>query len=254
MNPDSLGAIILATGALGTVAFGIVEGLKWTPLGEIGFGSIVKILGPLNEALRVAYGDAHELLLRGQYRGDQKELVRSLRQGVRVGLTDANAAQVARFLGSIDGEQLKQAVAGAEKGTELPTGLRNVLGRFELAADARIDAALAVAQSRYVGFNRVSASAAAILIAVIAGPQVGASLTKSLLVGLAAVPLAPIAKDVASAIQSASQALKGKKRSTSSIFDGTTVEAPSSRGASSSGRASTRDSRSRCGSSPGSSF
>ena len=43
---NNLATFVAAAGALGTACFGIVEGLKWTSLGELGFGRIVSYLGP----------------------------------------------------------------------------------------------------------------------------------------------------------------------------------------------------------------
>ena len=208
---ENIGTIILATGALGTAAFGIVEALKWTRLGEAGFGAILKMLGPIAELLRTAYGPDFEHLLRGQYRGDQRELTRTIRQGIRVGLTAANAPAAARFLGVIDGEKLSEAARRAEEGRELTAELRNVLGRFELAADTRVDAALTLAQSNYVGATRMTASIFAFVIALAVGLYLGRDFVfQAILVGIAAVPLAPIAKDLVSALQSASKAIRTK--------------------------------------------
>ena len=208
---ENLGTILLATGALGTAAFGIVEALKWTRLGEAGFGAILTLLGPLRKTLLVAYGTDYEQLLRGQYRGDSRDLARSLRQGVRVGLTEEHAKELASFLGSIDAAMLQTAVRGAETGNELTPELRNVLGRFELAADARIDAALARAQSLYAGAARVTASLLALSIALVAGLTMAIDrLPLAVLVGIAAVPLAPIAKDLVSALQAATKAIGTK--------------------------------------------
>ena len=208
---ENLGTIILATGALGTAAFGIVEALKWTRLGEAGFRAILKVLGPIIELLRTAYGPDFQNLLRAQYRGDQRDLTRVIRQGVRVGLTAANANQAARFLGMIDGERLTEAARQVEEGQELSAELRNVLGRFELAVDTRIDAALMLAKSRYVGATRVTSSILAILIAVAVGVFLGEGyMFQAILVGIAAVPLAPVTKDLVSALQSASKAIRLK--------------------------------------------
>ena len=108
---DDLGAIVLATGALGTAAFGIVEGLKrWRRLGEAGFHAILTLLSAISDTLRTAYGPDVEKLLRAQYRGQQGELARVIRQGARIGLTSGNAEGVARGLGIVDAEKLKAAV------------------------------------------------------------------------------------------------------------------------------------------------
>lgn len=215
--PD-LTTIVLATGALGTAAFGVVEGLKvFAFIGEAGFKSIPRILGPLQRTLVVAYGEDQEKLLRAQFRGNQSELARILRQGVRAGLTEQNAPELAKTLGSVHGDALVAAITRINGGGEPTAEDRNVIGRFELAADARIDAALALAQSRYAGSARFAAGVISVLLAIAAGLVLSAtheveswSLLRSVLVGIAAVPLAPIAKDVASGLQAASQALRRK--------------------------------------------
>lgn len=201
---------ILATGALGTAAFGVVEALKFTPMGNAGFGVAIRQLGSLREALHVAYGDEYRDLLRGQYRSDDRELLgRSLRQGVRVGMTDMNAESIAKFLGSMDKAQLASAIRAAEAGADLTAGQRNIIGRFELAADARIDSALALARARYVDTARLAASVVALTLALVVGANMpDVTMVQAFIVGLAAVPLAPIAKDVASGIQAAAKALR----------------------------------------------
>ena len=159
--------------------------------------------------LRTAYGQDYETLLLGQYRGDSAELARTLRQGVRVGLTAEHAEKVAVFLGTVDGAVLEEAVKKAESGHDLPSELRNVIGRFELAADARIDAGLAKAQSVYATTLRVTASILALGIAGVVGLSLG-RFWQGMLIGLCAVPLAPVAKDLVSALHAATAALKGK--------------------------------------------
>jgi len=203
------GGTILATAALGTAAFGIVEALKGTRLGEAGFATIIRMLGPLIDTLRVAYGPGYQQVLRGQYRGDSAELARTLRQGVRVGLTADLARRIAEYLGTVDGAVLEDAVKAATTGSDLSSEQRNVIGRFELAADARIDAGLTRAQSAYANTLRVAASVIALLIAGIVGTSLGRP-WQGLLVGVCAVPLAPVAKDLVSALQAATRALGGK--------------------------------------------
>jgi len=201
---------ILATGALGSAAFGVVEALKFTPLGNAGFSVAIQELGSLRECLRVAYGDHYESLLRGQYRSEDRELLsRTLRQGVRIGATEQNSGTVTQFLGSLDKEQFASALRAAESGKAMSSELRNVLGRFELAADARIDSALTLARMRYIDSTRLTASVVAVALSLGIGynmPDV--TMVQTFIVGLAAVPLAPIAKDVASAIQAAGKALR----------------------------------------------
>jgi hypothetical protein len=212
MIEDNLGAAVLAAGALGTAAFGIVEGLKrWRLVGEAGFEAIVRILGPLMDTLRSAYGPDAVGLLRAQYRGDSQELARIMRQGTRLGLSARNAEKLAAALGVVGATELAEAAAAVESGHELTAEQRNVIGRFELAADARIDAAMILALDRYKGTVRITASFIAVGIALGVGEQFeNVTRLESLLIGIAAVPLAPVAKDVATAVRAAAEALRAR--------------------------------------------
>lgn len=206
---ENIGTIVLATGALGTAAFGIVEAFKWTRLGYAGFSQIKKNLGPIWDTLRDAYGQDFEQVLRGQYRGNQQELVRTIRQGVRIGLTPSHAEIIGSYLELKAVDKLKEAAVLIQQGEVLPDELRNVLGRFELMVDARIDAAMALSQNHYAGKLRVAALFASLIIALGVGVYLN-TIFLSVVVGIAAVPLAPIAKDLSSALQAATQALWSK--------------------------------------------
>jgi hypothetical protein len=219
---DTVGTIIAAAGALGTACFGIVEALKWTPLGEAGFGQIIKFLGPdLLGALKVAYGEQYEKLLRAQYRQDSQQqtlIAKSLRQGVRLGLTPANAPALATYLGTVSPTSLQTAATSIDNGMALAAADQNAIGRFETAVDARIDSALSQAQDAYLGTIRCVAALLAIVIAeavqmMLDPPSQTHSPTNyfvALIVGLVAVPLAPIANDVVSALQAATKALRSR--------------------------------------------
>ena len=212
---ENLGTIVLAVGALGTAAFGIVEALKWTGVGLFGFGQIVRVLGePVMAALQVAYGAEYQELLKAQYRASRTsgELPRSLRQGARIGLTPETAPALARKLGVVEEGDLVAVAEALQAGETLSEVQRGVLGRYELALDARIDAALALANSTYIGYIRVLASGVAVVIALIVGSIQNVPLMTSLIVGVAAVPFAPIAKDLAGALRAGARALPGTKK------------------------------------------
>jgi hypothetical protein len=117
-----LGSAIGAAGALGTACFGIVEALKWTPIGTAGYSQINKYLEiDLMQALAVAYGPSYNKLLRAQYRQDsttQTAIAKALRQAVRLGLTPSNAEAIARNLGTVDGMALKAAVTKVASGAD----------------------------------------------------------------------------------------------------------------------------------------
>jgi hypothetical protein len=211
-----LGDLVLATGALGVAAFGIVEGLKWTRLGLSGFRKIEDTLGAdLMGAFQRAYGDNAFDLLKAQYgtgRGTG-DLPRTLRQGARIGLSSDNVANIGYQIGVVDIAQLAAVVGKLEGGTALDDQEKSILGRFELAVDARIDAGLALAERSYRGAMRRSAFALSLFLAffvtwVLDWEGVAVNWLAPFIVGITAVPLAPIAKDVSKAIQSATKAVR----------------------------------------------
>jgi len=212
---DNLGTIVLAVGALGTAAFGIVEALKWTGIGVFGFRQLVSVLGePVIAALRVAYGAEAVTMLKELYRTDRKggELPTTIRQGARVGLTPETAPALAKKVGVVSADDLAEVAKLVQSGKPLEEAQRGILGRFELALDSRIDAALALADTRYKGYVRLAASFVAIAIALIVGIIQQQPILISVIVGVAAVPFAPVAKDLASGLQAASQAMARRKK------------------------------------------
>lgn len=221
-NGLPLAEMVLAAGALGTAAFGIVEGLKWTALGRGGFKQIPKTLGDdLMDGLHNAYGPKYSDLLMAQYRNGRGkgELPRTLRQGIRIGLRPGNAEKMAGQVGVVDGADLTAISEKLRDGDELDAAEKSKLGRFELAVDARIDAALALAERAYLGWVRGWATIFSIGLAMIAawvlykqgGDKAVFQWQLALIVGVAAVPLAPIAKDVSKALQSAATAIRAGK-------------------------------------------
>ena len=91
---------------------------------------------------------------------------------------------------------------------------RSAMARLETMIDARIDAALALANTQYVSQTKFLAMLVSLVISFGVGWSSG-MLTKDmwgwcLIVGLAAVPLTPVAKDLSTAIQEAAKALKAR--------------------------------------------
>jgi hypothetical protein len=239
---ENLGTTALAVGALGTAAYGIVDGMKfcsWIDLG--GFerlfsgggkagGRMWPIkhkanLDPLLPALKTAYGaDAMELL-KSQYRSGRSkgDLPRTLRQGVRIGFSMMESEKIvyaAVGLGLTKGvatlaadtikRGLEQPLASGEEAKQEAAVIaeqRSALARLETAIDARIDADLAMADVEYVTQAKIWAMIVSIGIAIWVGWLLNQSWAASFVVGITAVPLAPVAKDLATALQSAVKAL-----------------------------------------------
>jgi hypothetical protein len=86
----------------------------------------------------------------------------------------------------------------------------NVLGRFDLALSAILDDAYQHADQRYRNWAKLSATFVAILLALGGGSTLIAAgkpylctpeMWRALLAGVLAAPLAPMTKDIASALQ-----------------------------------------------------
>lgn len=210
--------LILAAGGVGTAAMGIVETMKASWLPAIGFNKLDTDLKWADDAYQKAYGSSYSQMLESLFRNGRGtgDLPRVLRQGVRIGLRPENAEAMAGAL-SVQPGNLKSVVEKVASGTKLSDEEKNVLGRFEVSADARIDAALSLAETAYVNGVRGRAFVVAFLLSFAAALTLHlAGETKDVFLGaaivaLVSVPLAPIAKDVAKGFQAAASAIGGKK-------------------------------------------
>ena len=116
---------------------------------------------------------------------------------------------MANAVGFNNEDLLKDLVSKLNAGEELSPEERNVLGRFELAVDVRIDAAITLAQNKYADSMRLTAAVIAVGVALVVGYKMS-MLPVAAVVGFLAVPLAPVAKDVVTALRSASEALRAR--------------------------------------------
>jgi len=203
---------VAAGGGLGVAAFGVAEGLKrWPWIGDAGFRALEETLGQaLVDTLNKAYGQGATHLLRALYRGDHGELRRVIRQGARVGATDGDINGLAKLVGMEPKPLTKALVSQDPDSNKL-----GVIGRFELAIDARIDAGLTLAKSQYVRSIRLTAAVVAIVVALLVTALIVESPTRddwilATIVGLLAVPVAPVAKDLSLAVRAAAQALRAR--------------------------------------------
>lgn len=213
-----IGLSIAAIGALGTAAFGLVDATKAFRGGisNMGLGLIRDVLKPFEAALRIVDGEdpfffATANWLNGMDKGEQKTLIKN---HIRLGLTTRTAHDLAAAVGNIDGELLARVAAKMEAGEEPTPAELTMLGRFEAVVDARLGAAFERAEQVYRNTAKVAAAAVAIILALAAAPAVmeTADYGLALLIGLIATPLAPVAKDVSSALSTAVAAFKSVKR------------------------------------------
>jgi hypothetical protein len=218
-----LGAALTGLGALSTAAFGLLDSTKvlWGGPSNIGCGHIRSALQPFAPALDNALGAggwwpvvrAH--WVSGVAKADQKAKAQAL---IKLGLDSANAPRVAKA-SHVDAAALTAAIVKIEKGTKLTDADLNVLGRMNAAIDALLDAAFEAADQQYRNCCRVLAGLIALGLAVLAWllwrgttGENPPSLWTVLAVGLLAVPLAPIAKDLTGALSSAMNALKAARK------------------------------------------
>lgn len=214
-------AAITAIGALGTAAFGLVDATKafWGGVSNFGLRGLYRVAGRFATALERALGRdesgqpewrrvvrAH--WLNGRPREQQKAIVKSL---VRLGLAPETARALAKA-GRVSEDALAQVAAKLEQGLSLGEEDVNALGRLDASIDAQLDAAYDRADQLYRNASRAVAAAVAIGLGFVATWALGETdVWKALVVGVLAVPLAPIAKDLASALQSAAGAMRAAK-------------------------------------------
>jgi hypothetical protein len=217
-NLDKVIALIAATGGLGLAAMSLVDAFKAIPGGgvsRIGFSHIRKVLKLFDTVLAQAAGAEWETVIlshwiNGRTRGDQIGVIRSL---LRLGLNPETSAQLVA-IGNVEAAAFAKAAEKLVKGQALTEADVNLIGRVEAAVEARLDAAFDLGDQSYRNASRVLAGVIAVVLAVAASlilkePYgVGAGI----LVGLLAVPIAPIAKDLVSALTAAAGAVKAARK------------------------------------------
>jgi hypothetical protein len=220
MEWDQLLNAIAAVGALGAAAFGLVDVSKgwWINIQNCGFKFITEALSPFDAALSKAVGAGakwRDLLwshwLNGRDNADQKAIAKSL---IRLGLDETSAAAVAPVV-NIDPQKFVITVQALQQGANLTPEQFNLLGRFDAAVEARLDAAYERADRRYRSVARNLAALYAEAMALIAGffliGSDGKSLVQAALLGLVAVPLAPMTKDLLTGLRAAMDAVKATR-------------------------------------------
>jgi CHASE3 domain sensor protein len=136
----------------------------------------------------------------------QKAIAKSL---IKLHLSAANATAVA-VKASVDPVVLTSVASNLETGTPLSQAQGDAYSRFDLITTALLDEAYQVSEQVYRNWTRTLAAVVAVVLAVAGAWSLeGASfwsvkeITLAVLVGLLATPLAPIAKDLSSALATA---------------------------------------------------
>jgi hypothetical protein len=228
---QSLPQIITAIGGLGTAAFGIVDATKVFGGGanHIGFKGIRATVTLLTPAATDAGHPVNALSqqkilatlqanwFNGTDLASQKAIAKSL---IKLNLNAGNAAALAAATG-VDPGTLTAVATNIASGTSLTSAQSDVFARFDLIVTALLDEAYQRADQVYRNGTRALAMLTSVVLALIGGIMLhnvdstlswGQDIAEALLVGLLATPLAPIAKDLSTALSTAVNTLQLVKK------------------------------------------
>ena len=213
---------ITAIGALGTAAFGLVDASKLLPwlVPSSGFQFIRKLVKqlapesstiPKESALTVsAITDTLRAnWINGMALADQKSVAKTL---FKLRLNAETAPALALITG-VDKGVLTSVAEKLANGKPMEQSEMDTYGRFDVLLATTIDRGYQKADQRYRTTAKFAASLVAILLA-----EASAYFLKmdniglALIVGLIATPLAPIAKDLATSLNTAAKAMQSVKK------------------------------------------
>jgi hypothetical protein len=212
----------LAVGALGTAATGLVDTTKvfGGGMSRCGFGYIKQLIartvGKVSNAQPGAGLATDDILgtllanwMNGMETGAQKSIAKSFIK------LHFNADTAAALAGQTNvAPDLLASVAGKLASvTPLSPEESDAYGRFDLALSAMVDRAYESADQLYRNSCKALAAVIAVVLAILGDSQLGWPIDwqVAVIVGLISTPLAPVAKDIANAIQTASDAVKSVK-------------------------------------------
>jgi hypothetical protein len=228
--PQHLPEIITAIGGLGTAAFGLLDASKATfPfINRIGFSHIRGVVSGLTPSETGGGAPVNALpqsnvlasleanWVNGTDLVSQKAIAKSL---VKLHLSAANAAALAAKT-NVDPAHLTAVATSIVAATPLTQELSDAYSRFDLIVTAMLDEAYQLSDQVYRNSTRVLAGIIAIGVAVLGGWSLvnapgywfSQQMFQAVLVGLLATPLAPIAKDLSSALATAVNTLQAVKK------------------------------------------
>jgi hypothetical protein len=214
--------VITAIGGLGTAAFGIVDASK-AVLGSlvngIGFGGIqstVATLTPVGGGNTLPPKNILSTLKANWCNGtdlsSQKSIAKSL---IKLNLDPQNAPTLASAT-NVDANILKAVAAKIAAGASLLAPESDVYARFDLIVTAKLDEAYQYADNAYRNWTRFLASLVALGLAIAGGSTLSGgfhqNLVPCILAGLLATPIAPVAKDLSTALATAVNSMQSLKK------------------------------------------
>jgi hypothetical protein len=208
----------------------------------VGLAKVKTMARPLASSLKCAYGDDYAEIIAEQYRAGRSagSAPDTIRQGVRLGLPFLGVDAAQKVIAAVWdlSPEMSRALAQALQAlppsgqapaptppptpaspptpTPVPPPIDPAValaGRFAAALDARISAAFQIAEEQYEAAAKSWSGLAAIVLSI--GLTVGLDgafhlghVVAAFGAGLVAVPLAPVAKDLATSLQNALTAVK----------------------------------------------
>ena len=213
----------LAIGALGTAATGLVDTTKVLfggGMSRVGFGYIKKLIARMvgngsggqagsGLAAEDILGTLHANWINGMETGAQKAIAKSF---IKLHFNPDTAAALAKQT-NVAPDVLASVARKLASVAPLTAVESDAFGRFDLSLSAMIDRAYERADQLYRNSCKALACAFAVALAFLGDAQLKWAIPgwEALIVGLIATPLAPVAKDIANAIQTASDAVKSVK-------------------------------------------
>ncbi len=215
---QDLPRVVTAIGGLGTAAFGLVDATKVFGGGvnHIGFRGIRRTVQQLTDAGNAVNALSQKKIvaalqanwMNGTDLTSQKATAKSL---IKLNLHPKNARVVADATG-VDPDVLTAIATSIAAGTPLSAAESDVFARFDLIVTALLDEAYQRGDQIYRNWTRALAALVALALAMGGGTVLRMDPAVSLLVGLLATPLAPIAKDVSSALAMAVSGMQLAKK------------------------------------------
>ena len=223
---SSLANLVAAVGALGGASMGLVDTTKVFGGGpsNFGFGHVENTLAPFLDALAPSSATLNKESILQMMRADwlngvakeeQKARAKSL---IHLGLSQSNVTGLAS-VAAVDALKLQSAMQKIIGGQAAAADEASALSRFDATLTAMLDAAYERGEQKYRNAAKFLAMATAVILGGIGGLIVfGADLKHlsfCMMAGLVATPIAPITKDLVSALQTATtaaSALRGSSR------------------------------------------
>jgi hypothetical protein len=222
---DAVTQYVAVAAGLGTAAFSLVDATKAIGGGvsNCGFKHIRRVVssffseeakgsktsGPFHVDEVLATLQAN--WLNGTRLADQKAIAKSL---IKLCLDADSAGQLAKATG-VSEDTLRTIATKVASSDPLDPRETDVLGRFDLMLTALLDRGYERADQSYRNSAKAWSMMAAVLLALAGEAMIGQGSFKfgeALLVGLIATPIAPVAKDLTSALQAGVKAAQLLRR------------------------------------------